>query len=56
MVNQAYKNAIVKYDILYNSIVPELKGKIISKESIDKNKLAAVHKHFPFTRPQPYFI
>ena len=43
---------IVKYDIKYNSIYPNIQGKLISKEpdnKTSKEKYAVVYQTFPFT-------
>ena len=44
------------YSIKYNSIVPDDKNKLISKEKKDPKKQEAVMINFPFTRPQLNYI
>ena len=52
MTSKAYPMGIVKYDIKYNSIYPNIQGKLISKEPDNKKskeKYAVVYQTFQFT-------
>ena len=53
---ESYPNGIIKYDIKYQSIVPDMSVSILSKETIDKDKKKAVNKMFPFTKEQKNYI
>ena len=55
-VMESYPNGIIKYDIKYQSIVPDMSVSILSKETIDKDKKKAVNKMFPFTKEQKNYI
>ena len=55
-VMESYPNGIIKYDIKYQSIVPDMSVSILSKETIDKDKKIAVNKMFPFTKEQKNYI
>ena len=55
-VHEAFMMCPVKYEVRYQSVVPSLENKIISKEKLDEYKDIAVQKNFPFTRKQIFFI
>ena len=55
-VMESYPNGIIKYDIKYQSIVPDMSVKVLSKETIDPEKKKAVNNMFPFTKEQKNYI